>query len=122
MFGFGIFQICWGILLVIMAFLNDSDWGQIICSLFAGLMLFIGTIDIVYAISEHQEYKKLINTPTRIEEMVQDARTQEDKDKINVEIREYNKEIADRHTDLLGEDRNQKEEEIFNLQPLEEID
>lgn len=122
MLGFYIFQICWGIFLVIMAFVADSNWVQILDSFLAGIMLFTGTISMVDAVTEKQEYKKLINTPTRIEEMIQDARTQEDKDKINTEIREYNKKIADRHTDLLGEDRNQKEEEIFNLQPLEEID
>lgn len=99
--------------------LSENDCGSCIAGTLALIFGVIWLSGSCIIISEQNE---LINMPAQVEQIKQDIKTQEEKDMINEDIKQYNAQIKKYHKDLLKEtNRSKREEKLFNLQPIEEI-
>ena len=96
----------------------------ILLGIAVGLCCSAGIYDTVSYIKDITAYNKLINTPAQISQMISEMNyySENEKEIINEQIRKYNNEIERFHFDHLGEKRSAKEEEVFNLQPIEELE
>lgn len=96
----------------------------ILLGIAVGLCCSAGIYDTASYIKDITAYNKLINTPAQISQMISEMNyySEDEKEIINEQIRKYNNEIGRFHLDHLGEERSAKEEEVFNLQPIMEIE
>lgn len=117
----GLFDLLLGLVLACVAFTTDRAVIRAIDSFFVGLLLFLGITITIGWFEVNSSYNEMLETPARIEEMKAEARTPEEVNMVNIEIREYNEAIAQFHTEHLGKERSEKQEQVFKLKPIEEM-